>query len=320
MNASTHDQQLRVLLITDGKPGHLNQLKGLLAQLQAHCDVHAEWLDLHAQPMSTWALWKQARQSAPVDIVIGAGHRTHKAVLLLGRHAFTCLLMKPSLPISWFDACVIPRHDQPRHSEAILVTDGVLNTVRPKPADRPVSGQGLLLIGGASKHYAFDSESIQTQIEAILAQSSGHWVLTDSRRTPADFLAQLEQRLAQAGLSSAIRLYPHQETEPDWLPTQYQQADAIWVTPDSVSMVYESLTSGNPVGLFDLSPQKSSRIASGISALIEQHQVTPFAHWALTHSLHAPAAPFCEADRAATWLLSRYQQHAAHTGKSPTRG
>ena len=46
MHTLSPSSPLRVQLITDGKPGHLNQLKGLLDQLKALTDVEAEWLDV----------------------------------------------------------------------------------------------------------------------------------------------------------------------------------------------------------------------------------------------------------------------------------
>ena len=37
-------------IITDGRLGHLNQLRGLIERLQAKAEIELHWLDLSAQP------------------------------------------------------------------------------------------------------------------------------------------------------------------------------------------------------------------------------------------------------------------------------
>ncbi len=126
------------------------------------------------------------------DIVLGAGHRTHLSLLAARRvhRGKAVVLMRPSLPLSLFDLCLIPEHDAPPARRNVLATRGALNRIQPSATLEP--SRGLLLIGGPSAHFAWDNENLYRQIAAIVAADPAiHWTLTTSRRTPAGFLERL---------------------------------------------------------------------------------------------------------------------------------
>jgi mitochondrial fission protein ELM1 len=82
-----------------------------------------------------------------------------------------------------------------------------------------------------------------------------------------------------------------------------------WITPDSVSMVYESLTAGTPTYIFSIPPKntkKPSRVALSISDLINQKHVISFQNWELHANIKPNKLDLWEADRAAKWLLNQY--------------
>ncbi len=80
--------------------------------------------------------------------------------------------------------------------------------------------------------------------------------------------------------------------------------ETVWVTADSVSMVYESLTAGCRVGLIELTPAAGdSRVMRGMAKLVETQRVTPFGEWSRQRGMF-PAAPLDEAGRVADLLLS----------------
>ncbi len=310
--SSSSDTRLKILLVTDGKPGHLNQLKGLLFQLQRLSQTESRWIEVNHPHCSWLSCFAKQKAGFNPDIVIGAGHKTQKYVLILGRNAQTCILMKPSLPLFLFDYAIIPAHDNVTEKNNILTTDGVLNQVQPQTDRSPGTRTGLILIGGQSRHYEWSNTNIVMQVVSLVSASQRHWHLTNSRRTPADFLPELKQKLARQGLTDRVSIFPQDTTELDWLANQYQSAAEIWVTPDSVSMVYEAITSGSATGLFDMTPIKPGRIVRGISRLIEYQRVTPFAYWKLSGKMHKNKddKPFCEAERAAHWLLDRLKSKA----------
>ena len=289
-----------IWLVSDGKPGHVNQSVGLADALARA--TPAEIVQLPAlSPLRAWAAWLARRfPGAPAsspDLIIGAGQATH-ATLLAAQRAHggrTVVLMKPSLPRRWFDLCIVPGHDGVKADAHTLVTAGALNRVRPAATRDPQ--RGLLLIGGPSAHFDWDTDGIAVQIRSIVARTpETQWTLTTSRRTPEDFVATLSP-------AANLAVVPHTETPPDWLPAQLAQSATVWVTPDSASMVYEALTAGAGVGVFDLPVRPASRIAHGVAQLADTHRVTRFVTWCAEGQLHPNTQPLAEADRCAAWIL-----------------
>ena len=291
---------LIIWVVSDGKPGHINQSLGLAEALGRAAPTETRVIPA----LPTWRAWLAlllkwvpGKLLPKPDLIIGAGHATH-VTLLAARHACggrAIVLMKPSLPRRGFDLCILPPHDGVAADAHTLVTEGALNRIR--PAATRDARHGLLLIGGASKHFDWDSDAIEVQIKSILARTPDtHWTLTTSRRTPANFLAQLPS-------SPTLTIVPHTATSPDWLPAQLARSGTVWVTPDSASMVFEALTAGATVGVFDLPLNPTSRVSRAIAHLADAQRITRFADWCAHGTLHPNTHPLAEADRCATWIL-----------------
>ena len=297
--------KLVVWLVTDGKPGHENQSRGLAEAL-----ARATPSEIHLYPALpawraglAWLLKNLPGQSLPApDLIIGAGHATHMTLLAARRAkgGRAVVLMKPSLPRRCFDLCILPQHDGVAPDAHTLLSEGAINRVRPAPG-RDAS-RGLLLIGGVSNHFEWDSDAIQVQIKSIVARMPDiHWTLTTSRRTPNDFLAQLPT-------APNLTVLPHTATAPDWLPEQLARSGTVWVTPDSASMVYEALTAGAEVGVFDLPVNPKSRIGWAIAHLADGQRITRFVNWCAHGKLLPNLHPLAEADRCANWILEWLKQ------------
>ena len=78
-----------------------------------------------------------------------------------------------------------------------------------------------------------------------------------------------------------------------------QQAEAVWVTEDSVSMIYEALTAGCRVGVIQIDRLKQDRIVKSVDALLEKNIVSKQFEIAQL----AENTPFEEAQRIALKLL-----------------
>ena len=262
-----------ICIISDGKPGHLNQSLGLV---EALLRTNASLTYKVCPPASCWHLLKllithlfTTPASSEVRLFVAAGHRTHMTLLVykwcFGRKtaAKAVVLMQPSLPLRWFDLCLIPEHDQPASMPNVIETWGALNRVQP---GIKAKNSGLILIGGPSKHFDWDERQVINQLKLILEQKEEQkegidWILTTSRRTPESFLVSL------SAAQLKINIVPCAQTGKDWLPEQLAIAGTCWVTEDSVSMVYEALTAGCRVGLIELNSKTDSRIARGLARL-----------------------------------------------------
>lgn len=293
--------------ISDGKPGHDNQSLGLAEALLRRVPGGGHCVSL-AENGGFFARLRMAEKAAAAlpapDLILAAGHATHPALLWLARkhRAKSVVLMKPSLPLSWFDLCIAPEHDFPEGggSPNLILTRGALNRVTPDDGEK--SGK-LILLGGPSKTHGWDGAGIL----AMLAKATDRdgWELTDSRRTPEGFLDQIRENLP------GIVAISHRETPPGWVPEKLRAAKEVWVTEDSVSMIYEALTSGARVGLLPVPRLKDhSRVLRGIDGLLADGYVSAFAEWERTQRLRAAPEPLREADRCAEWLLERLEDHS----------
>jgi len=294
---------LVVWIISDGKPGHMNQSLGLAEAL-----ARAAPTEIVTTPaLPAWRAWlalllkRFPDNTLPKpDLILGAGHATHLTLLAArrARGGRAVVLMKPGLPRRWFDLCILPQHDDIAADAHTLVTEGAMNRIRPAPErTAETRARGLFLIGGVSSHFEWDSDAIQVQIRSVLARTpETHWTLTTSRRTPADFLAQLPS-------PPNLIVTPHTATSPDWLPAQLAPCGTVWVTPDSASMVFEALSAGADVGVFDLPVNPKSRVGRAIAHLVDAKRITRFASWCASGLLHPNLHPLAEADRCAEWIL-----------------
>lgn len=315
------DKPLVIWRLTDAKPGHENQSLGLCNALASLVGVARHDVPVGGR-WSAWLQWLTGRFPAGVglpspDLIVGAGHRTHLA-LLAARRAFggrALVIMKPSLPLSLFDLCVVPEHDGVT-GDNVFVTRGVMNTISPcrsgapaakQPAgeaapEREDASQTLILLGGNSPHYIWRDESVLEQLGGIVRQQPEvQFVLSDSRRTPAGCM----EKIAALQLPN-LTLVPWQQTGPGWVTEQLGMSRAAWVSEDSVSMVYEAITSGARVGLIALEKRGAGRVSSGVQRLVETGWVTPFDAWREQGVLQDPPGRFNEAARCAERIVEQW--------------
>ncbi|PAV25869.1 hypothetical protein CF392_08735 [Tamilnaduibacter salinus] len=306
---STTDHTSAVWLLADNRPGHRRQLQGLGNRLKVLAGADVHWLDVNRYPVPLWraltGLAPRWPQTPPApDLVIGAGHQTHRALLALRRRCRTVVLMKPSFPLSLVDAAIIPEHDGVRPAAHRLITEGVLHPITPmaRLTNKP---QALMLIGGPSRHVRWQDEDVLAQARQLIdAHPRWHWTISDSRRTPEE----LTQRL-QALSGPRVTVVDHSQTHDQWVSHTLATSRAVWVTPDSVSMVCEAVTSGVPTGVLDVPLSPGSRLAHGIDQLLARERIVGLDQQSRIFSPpsgQTPVrSPLWEADRAARWLIKR---------------
>jgi hypothetical protein len=145
----------------------------------------------------------------------------------------------------------------------------------------------MFLIGGPSKTHGYDEAALVARITEIAGDEP--WQLADSRRTPETLLPALKAAVPN------LEVFPHGETKPGWLAGKLSELEEIRVTEDSVSMIYEALSSGAKVGVLEMPRLRpDARVIRGLAALREQGYFGGDAPKVLT-----------EADRCAGILVGR---------------
>lgn len=292
---------LRIWRLLDGKPGHESQTLGLVSAMQQRYSATEVFdVSLKHQKIGFWH-WLLKRfplgENLPApDVIVGAGHRTHWG-LLAARRAYggkAIALMSPSLPLFCFDFVVSPVHDNV-HGSNVIETRGVINPMRPglkKPR------QTLILLGGVSKHFAWHDQQVLEQVNIIMSAFPAA-IITDSRRTPEPLREHLRTNFGD-------QYQPWEKCPPGWMAQSLAQTQTVWVTEDSVSMIYESLSAGCHVGLIGLAAGEkgSDRLVKGIESLIADGYLVRLKSQPLSLS-HPPQKILNEAERVAFLLLSQ---------------
>jgi mitochondrial fission protein ELM1 len=113
---------------------------------------------------------------------------------------------------------------------------------------------GLIIIGGVNKHFNFDDDYLISQIDFIVSLfPDTNWAVFNSRRTPKTFNERIKRNTA---IWKFIDVHKNFEPLDDYL----SKAKLKFVTPDSVNMVFESLSSSGETYLFDMYSSKENKI------------------------------------------------------------
>ncbi|NKI19148.1 hypothetical protein HCU74_17210 [Spongiibacter sp. KMU-166] len=297
-------EPLRLWFITDGRLGHLNQLKGLAERLSAKRECDVRWLNITLKGFKKTGrdgLLRQFGSNDLPDAVFAAGSRCHIPLLWAGWicRAKTVVLMKPSWPLSWFSAAIVPTHDAPPSRDNVLPTQGVLNAIVPHREGRDAH-RGLILLGGLNKHFHWHSDDIIEQIVSLAqARPEVHWQVSDSPRSPQTLLPDLARRNLEN-----VQVMPFGHSGGGWLQGQLAEAGQVWVSRDSVSMVYESISSAAPTGLLHLQAARDSRVTRSMQQVVEAGLAVAWESHDAAQPLPNMSQPLWEADRAADWLLA----------------
>jgi mitochondrial fission protein ELM1 len=303
----SHRQPRVIWRFSDGKAGHDNQSLGLVDALARRMPVMSFDIQVPGGAGRDWLRRRFPAGSLLPDpwLLIGAGHTTHIPLLAArrARGGRATVLMSPDLPNSLFDLCVIPEHDRPAPAANVVVTRGSLNRMQALPNGSPE--RGLLLVGGPSRHFLWDHDVVLLQLARVIRYSPvRHWVLTTSRRTPAGFAEQVRQLIFNRNIR--ISVFSWRDTAEHWLRTQLGLACCTWVTEDSVSMIYESLTAGIPVGLLSVPARRDDRVVRGVRALAASNNARPFHDWCAGRPLCRPVHKFDEANRVAEHICGQW--------------
>ena len=259
------------------------------------------------------------RSEWPGPLILAAGRATHRPAL---RARQTCgglavALMNPVWPTGQrrrgFDLYIVPEHDGVPPASDIILTTGALNPFTPDGPHAP--DRGLLLIGGPARRYGWDTTATLDRIRRIVNDTPEvtRWDATSSRRTPSDTEAAL------GGLHPKIHFTPAADTPRGWVADALAQADRVWVSEDSVSMVYEALTAGCRVGLLPAPHRPGlgqrflgwgpNRVTRGVQRLAESGQITAYDAWSRGQRLTLPPQAVAEARRVAQAVWERWGSH-----------
>ncbi|OTG71934.1 nucleoside-diphosphate sugar epimerase [Acinetobacter sp. ANC 4169] len=263
---------MHIVYVSDGKAGHRSQAVGLYKAMQRISNSEVTFQEISIQQLPIFTLLKGmlshqlALFEQKPDYIFGVGSHTQSRVLLLGKvypQAKTVILMKPNFPFSWFDYAIIPEHDGVAESRQVITTQGALNPIVNE--QRHQANRILIALGGSSKRHQWNETKVLEAIQNIVQHNpQAEIILTTSRRTPKEFLGHLSAQ----SYASQLQIFPVEDTPQGWIFEEMQKAEAVWVTEDSVSMIFEALTAGCKVGIIAIDRLKSDRITTLLDQLL----------------------------------------------------
>lgn len=272
----------RLLILSDGKPGHVNQSIAFARHLGCEYDLVPvtfkrrlyKGLSYLADRFGYYStnLFNAERLSQRYAAVVSAGSETYYANRTLARQ-LGCKAIAIMLPQGYrldFDLIVAQQHDEPPQRKNILSLPinltyvKPLGLVTPQPDKRYVA----LILGGDSIHGKMDVDLLWRQVEQIfdLFPDHGFWMST-SRRTPG----RVEKMLRGFQFDRAV-YYSQEPINP--IPDFLQYSEFVFMTADSTSMISEAVSfGGSCVEVLPLSDRfsKSDKFSRFINELAGMH-------------------------------------------------
>jgi mitochondrial fission protein ELM1 len=279
-------ERLEIWLLSDGLPGHANQSVGIVRALATDREVRVSRI---ATSLRSKALRSAARflaNRAPAlrvhlagpfyrltgvpdtrpDLIVSAGGNTLAANLALARrhgcpNVFSGTLKGYDPGLFDLVITVTPTTDAPNN----LVLDLPPTDITPGTPRTTRSGLLTALIGAPGAGYAYTPDEwsmLAEQMNLISAATGNRWLVTTSRRTGKEIEQLLERGLDPAHVAEAVWY----ARRPAKVVSRFlAEADVVFVTEDSLSMVAEAIYSARPV--VTLQPRIMHPVANDAAAL-----------------------------------------------------
>lgn len=307
---------LNIVLFLDGRPGHEKQSMGIVRSLKHFVTIDVLEVVVRQQGFFNdilnylkyfCNLDRCTVKDIKPDLIIGTGSRTHIPMLScrkkMGGYGVTC--MSPSIFIrNQFDLCFVPIHDQIRSKPNIVHTIGPPNLAENRNTHN--AAKSMILVGGKDERsHRWNSEKLLLDIEKLVRFSRDQqWTISTSPRTPEETDRLLCSLVKE---HPDICYIPFSRTEPGWIEQQYSSNKTVWVTGDSVSMVYEALTAGCTVGIIPVNWKKpTNKFLYSLNYLVDSKRVITLNQYLDGTPFHQESGSLDEAERCAKEILKRW--------------
>jgi mitochondrial fission protein ELM1 len=208
-------------------------------------------------------------------MIVGAGHNTYSQILSYKKNLFpipkAVAILAPSFRKKDFDFICTPHHDYEKLQKLknVIFFEGSLSKVSTTPIDESI---GFIGLGGKNNHYIFNEDSLLNQIQYIVSLfPNKKWFIFNSRRTPKSINFKITKLTRENNNINFINF--NTITTPSYNEI-LKLASIKIVSPDSMNMVYESLSTLGKSYLFDMkSKNANNKIVKQINKLKINKQI-----------------------------------------------
>jgi len=307
-----YSPQRDLLILSDGKTGHLRQLESLIKAIEEVAkekglEIRKKIIEVRfknklmrrLQSFSTglasryhcrgclWCLKKtldisrdKELEGVFSDIVISCGSSLASLNFVLSSElrAKSIHIMRPGiLSTKRFDLVIMPEHDLPPKRRNVLITKGSLNLIDDaylkEQTEKLITNYKLqiknyklkigLLMGGDTKNFRLSREKIEILIKGLkrlLEELDAHILITTSRRTSKDIEDLIKEKFLNEERCKLL-VIANEKNIPFAVGGILGLSDIVIVSPDSISMVSEAVSSGKYVIVFK--PRKTFGLLRG---------------------------------------------------------
>ncbi|MEE4240391.1 MAG: ELM1/GtrOC1 family putative glycosyltransferase [Desulfopila sp.] len=250
---------LKIGVFLDGRPGHEKQTMGIVDRLRKKNVVDVTTIRVTKKgifrQIADWLLYFSFFKRVPerklrgCNLLIGTGTHVHLPMLHVKKYyhipVITCMTPS-SLLQKKIDLIFSPQHDGLHEQDNVFLTVGPPNSN--VDMGEHLENHVLVLCGGIdSKSHVWRDDAIINGIIAIIERDpSKQYILSSSPRTPVETSKKLK---AVAEELDNVDFFDFLDTPSGWVERRYNECRQVWVTADSISMVYEALSSGCQVGI-----------------------------------------------------------------------
>ena len=274
---------MNILWLKDGKLGHEKQVQALLDEICKieESNIHERKIENISFLSSLNPFKSKIRKdcnilaSHSIDMIVGAGHNTYSQILSYKKNLSpipkAIAILAPSFRKKDFDFICAPQHDYEKLEKLknVIFFEGSLSKVSTHPIDESIGFMGL---GGKNNHYVFNEDSLLNQIQYIVSLfANKKWFIFNSRRTPESINIKITKLMKENSNINFINFIT--TTTPSYNEI-LKLASIKIVSPDSMNMVYESLSTLGKSYLFDMkSKNLNNKIVRQINKLKINKQI-----------------------------------------------
>ena len=238
-----------VLILSDGRMGHLNQSIAFAKTMKCTYDIVEikfysklskvlsyilDTVNIHLKHLFDVSVVKQ------YDMVIGTGSNTYYATKVLAKemHVRSVVMMLPKGYRLNFDVIFAQSHDTPLRGTNIFEIPANFSYVEPQGMYKPKNKSIGIVIGGDNKVFTIDIEALKKQFDFIKAYYKDYDIaMTTSPRTSGE----IEKLVASYHFEYEV-IFSKNPTNP--IPDFLEQCETVFITGDSTSMISEAISYG----------------------------------------------------------------------------
>lgn len=266
----------RVLILSDGRMGHLNQSIAYAKNLNYSYDIVEIRFKNKLAKIFSYLLDRlciqvrslfDAEISQSYDIVVGTGSSVYYATKVLAKQmgAKSVVMMLPKGYRLDFDVIFAQKHDHPPKAKNIIEIPANFSSVEPKGYYKAKQKSIGIVIGGNNKRFGMSVEDLKVQLDYIITQYQSYEIaVTTSPRTPKS----VEKLLESYHFDYEV-IFSKNAINPigDFL----DQCETVFITADSTSMISESVSYGEcNIVVLPLKSTKENKFTSFVDDLAKE--------------------------------------------------